>query len=144
MNESVLAQWLWDMNIYPMEDHRISFPSFMAVFWRSNNTLQKKIFSYTIVFITVLEETLTEVCILGKGITLTKIKSSFRGWARLVMCPPSGSFLSVPWSMKAKEPDWWLPFSSHPDSIKCSLVTSKGVSFSPSLGTEKNLSSQAK
>lgn len=40
--------------------------------------LQRKTFLYTIVLITVMEEMLTEVCMLGKGINLTKIKSCFR------------------------------------------------------------------
>ena len=41
-------------------------------------TFAEECLLYTIVFITVIEETLTKVCALGKGINLIKIKSSIR------------------------------------------------------------------
>lgn len=53
----------------------------------------------------VIGESLTEVCILGKGINLTKIKSSIRHQAEACGVLSSESFLSVPWSMKAKGTD---------------------------------------
>lgn len=57
------------------------------------------------VFMTVMEGTPTEVCVLGKGINLAKIKSSMRDRAKACGVLSLMGLSSVPWSMKAKEPD---------------------------------------
>ena len=104
MNELALAQWLRERSTCPVGEHGFTFISFMAALKIKQSSAERTLF-YPIVFITGMEGTPTEVCGLGKGINVAKIKSSMRDRAKACDVLSLLGLSSAPWSMKAKEPD---------------------------------------